>query len=223
MVVGLQPVQCLVEIGQGAGQPGIAVGIETERAAVGVIARTAAVSAALLADGSVQVAVAQELAQYVQGRCVGMVRRNGRVGLGAEIDLGVDPEALPRRLRRWDGQRERFHRCGGTVPPAGGQGLGDDILALGLADYQQLPGQALQPVAQAFQPGGERGQRPGFVQRIIQRLEILQALQSFPAMIERRHRAQACRCGGQRQQMTVVGDRLLALGAHLSDQLAQAR
>jgi hypothetical protein len=38
-----------------------------------------------------------------------MVGRNGRIGFGAEIDLGVDAEPLPGGDAS-GGERERFHR-----------------------------------------------------------------------------------------------------------------
>ena len=52
VIAGLQPVQRPVEIGQGVGQPGIAVGIEAEGTAVRMVARTAAIRATLLADSA---------------------------------------------------------------------------------------------------------------------------------------------------------------------------
>jgi hypothetical protein len=80
-----------------------------------------------------------------------------------------------------------------------------------------------QAVAQPLQPLGEGGQRVGIVQGIVQRLEGLQAVQAIPAMVQRRHRTQPGAGGGERQRMAVVGDRFLALGAHLRDQFPQAR
>ena len=91
-----------------------------------------------------------------------------------------------------------------------------------LADDQEAPWGALDALVQRRERRAELGQ-PGLItEPLVQGLECLKCRQAVPALGQRGGRSDAGAGGRHRQRVAVIGDRGLAAGAHLGDEITQS-
>ncbi len=173
----------------------------------------------MFANRAVQIAVAEETAEYSQSRCIGVADCDRGVGAGAKVDLGVgNPEFTP-----------CFTHCSGAENRLPGAAAGHITPVLqGLAAHrrdgvfvgngEQLARHcnngrvdALQAVAQGFECRG-------LLQAIVQRFQLPNALESAQPVVDLRQATHASAGSGHRKSVTAAGDRLFAPRPGLADQ-----
>ena len=170
-----------------------------------------------------QKAIAQESGKYRQRRRIGVSGGDCRVGLGAEIDLGVgDPNLL-------NGGSDRFQRNAGIGrrwqgPCALSSSLARrlNVRVIGDGAQKRCP-RTRQLLVDGAQRVSERVQLTFIFEYVIQRAQRADTLESsllVAPLGEGAHTGTGC---GHGQCMAAAGDALIAPRAHLADQIPDAR
>ena len=222
LVVG-EPIDGAVKVRQGFRKSRVPVGVEPHGAAVGAKAGAAAVGAALLADAPVQESVGQIRPKHHQGGRVRVGFTHRRIGLGTEINLGVDaPHLSNPALAPIAGECAVGTVARWRVVPYLCEGSSQLFFPIRLAHKQHLPGRRLQLIADARQLCGELRHLAVVAHGGIQGFQPAQPLEPVPAMIEQGAGCDAGAGGRHGKGVTRLGDRGFRLNMELRDELAQA-
>ena len=151
-----EPGNRAIEIRQCLGKARIPIGVESHRAAIGMIARPAAVGAALLAYAPMQKSVGEIRAQHHEHGCVRVGFGYRRVDLGTEVHLSVDaPRLVDAAFGPGTAERGMVTTRLRRVPPQLLERCAHALFPVRLADKQHLARRRQQLVAKALQFAGK--------------------------------------------------------------------